>query len=185
MSRTRLLGRAEDRTDPRPADDLRPIIPAGVAPGGAPVPRGIRVRHQVAGARLYLPALTAFVATFWIGGLDGSAAALAIAFALATVVVARLLRDFPYPLPLLPASRLAIAILPVATGAIGASALILTDASALPASDLALAFAVAAVVAVTVEILGALYIGSRPMRIAVLGSADFVPAIRRELDAIG
>ena len=185
MSRTRLLGRADDRTDPGPADDLRPIIPAGVAPGGAPVPQGIRVRQQVAGARLYLPALTAFVAAFWIGGLDGSAVALATAFALTTVFVARLLRDFPYPLPLLPASRIAIALLPVAAGVAVSSGLILTGASSFTYTDLGLSLLVTAIVAVTVEVLGAAFISSRPMRIAVLGSADFVPAIRRELDAIG
>ena len=82
-----------------PADELRPEIPAGVAPGGAPVPRGIKVRQQVGSARLFLPALAAFVATFWIGGLDAPAAALAVGFAFVTWVVARLLRDFPYPLP--------------------------------------------------------------------------------------
>ena len=149
------------------------------------MPRGIRVREQLRNTRLYLPALTAFASMFWFGGLDGPAAALAAIFALVAIVIARLLRDFPYPLSLLPASRIAVALLPVIGGMVASGALIATGASEVAWSVLIGSAVITGAAAIAIEVVGGVVLASRPMRIAVLGSADFVPAIRRELDAIG
>lgn len=186
MSRSRTLGPA-DATTPRSetADgDLLPAIPVGVAPGGAPVPRGIRVRQHRLSARLYLPAIAAAAAMLWLGGLNGDAVIRASVFGLAVAAAARLLREFPYPLRLIPASRIAIALVPPLVGASAAAALAIAGAEEFML-DVAPALVVTALVAIAVELVGDAAVASRPLRIAVLGSADFVPAIRRELEAIG
>lgn len=160
-------------------------IPEGVAPGGAPIPRGIRVRQQLRGARLYLPATAAVLATFWFGGIDGDTLVRAAVLGLTILAVSRLLGDFPYPLRLIPASRIVVSLLPVAAGAIALATFGLTEDGRLLVADSLAALTVTALVALGVELIGDRMLASRPLRIAVLGAVDFVPAMRRELEAIG
>lgn len=186
MSRTSKQDRGAESRRRSPEDgQLRPAIAPNVAPGGAPIPRGIRVRQHRLSARLYLPALGAFASAFFFSGADGDAVLRAGIFALTVVAVARLLRDFPYPLRLIPASRVALALLPLLAGASALGAVAAAGVDGFWVGDVAPELAVGVVIALLVELFGDLAVASRPMRIAVLGSADFVPAIRRELDAIG
>lgn len=164
---------------------LRPAIPQGVNPGGAPVPGGIRIRQRLSTARVFLPAVFAGWAAFWSGGVDGDAAIRAGAFALVIVVIAGLLRGFPYPLRLIPASRMVLALMPVVSGAALVAVLGVGEPDGLIASGLVAGLLAGGIFSIAVEIVGNWMLSSRPLRIAVLGAADFVPAIRRELDAIG
>jgi|GEM_PF-1091744 len=189
MSQSRTSG-AEAGTRPANTFDAQGRIPSSsipdsIVPGGAPLPRGLRVRQQIRTAQFILPALAAAAATFWLGEFSATAAIRAVVFGLAILAVSRLLRDFPYPLRLLPASRIAVALIPLAAGAVAVGALELAQDDSILTGSLLLAFVLAALVAVAVEMVGDRLIAARPLRIAVLGAADFVPAIRRELDAIG
>ncbi len=108
-----------------------------------------------------------------------------MAFAAVILFVSRLLRDFPYPLRLLPASRIAIALLPLITGALALAGLKLAQDDEILVGGLLLSTGFAAVVVIAVQLIGDRIVAANPLRIAVLGAADFVPAIRRELNAIG
>jgi len=169
----------------RAPGELHLRIPEGVQPGGAPVPRGLRLRHQIRVARMWLPALAAVAATLMAVGEAGDGLVRAATFGIAMLAAARLLRDFPYPLHLMPVSRYALAVLPALSGAAAVALLGLAEDDALLAGDVVPGLLAAVVVAVAVEIVGYRLVARRPLRIAVLGAADFVPAIRRELDAIG
>lgn len=189
MSQTKIaLGGAS--TDPENGFDPAGAIPAAaippaVQPGGAPVPHGLKVRRQIVTAQALLPMFAAVVATLWIGGFDSASLVEAAVFAVTILIVARLLRDFPYPLRLLPASRFALALLPLLTGAVAVAGLQLAQEDAVDVVGLLPATAVAAAVAIAFAIIADRIITANPLRVAVLGAADFVPAIRRELDAIG
>ena len=163
----------------------RPEIPRGVAPGGAPVPGGIRIRQRLRSARAVAPAIAAGLAAFWADGIDGSAAISAGAFALIVALIARLLRNFPYPLRLVPASRMAVALLPVLAGALAIAALGIGDSDGFFDRGVLAGLIAGSIASILVEIVGNRMLAARPLRIAVLGAADFVPAIRRELEAIG
>lgn len=187
MSRTRKrdrfdLGVARSGRIP---GELHLRIPEGVEPGGAPLPGGLRLRHQLRSARIWFPALAAMVATLAVVGATGDGLVRAAAFGIAMGAVARILRDFPYPLHLLPASRHALALLPAFTGAVAVAILGFAEDDALVVTDVLPGLAAAVVVALVVEMIGDRVLAQRPLRIAVLGAPDFVPAIRRELDAIG
>ena len=126
------------------------------------------------------------LATLWLGDFDASAVVAAGVFAAAMLFVSRLLRDFPYPLRLLPASRIAVALLPVAAGAVAVGGLeVAQNDSIFVGARCFSTAAIAAAVAVAVAVISDRVLTANPIRIAVLGAADFVPAIRRELDAIG
>lgn len=188
MSHSRLL----EGADNSPVGDFEARVrnpsdplPDSILPGGAPEPRGLRIREQIRTAQFILPAVAAAAATFWLGEGTSHAAIPAALFGLTILVVSRLLRDFPYPLRLLPASRIAVAVLPLFAGMVVVGALQLAQDDAVPTGQLLLAFVFAASVAIAVEVVGDRLIAARPLRIAVIGAADFVPAIRRELDAIG
>jgi lipopolysaccharide/colanic/teichoic acid biosynthesis glycosyltransferase len=183
MSRSRLRTR-RDLAHGRPRE-LRPQIPDGVVPGGAPLPRGLRIRHQIQAARLYVPALAAAVATLWIAGTGSDGIIGAGVFALAIITAERLLADFPYPLRLLPASRIAVGLLPPVAGVLAVLAVAIAQEDGLATAAILPGFLIAALAAIAVEIVADRVITARPLRIAVLGAADFVPAIRRELDAVG
>ena len=162
-----------------------PEIPSAVAPGGAPVPGGIRIRRQLRSARVALPAAVAGLAVFLAAGLDLDAAIRAGAFALVVAVVARLLLDFPYPLRLVPATRMAVALLPVFTAAGAIAAIRLGSSDGMLGEGVAAGLIAGSICSIAIEVVGSRLLSARPLRIAVLGAADFVPAIRRELDAIG
>ena len=187
LSRTRMRSRLDFGTDRhrRGPGELHPRIPESVAPGGAPIPRGIKLRQQLVAARMWLPALAALVASLLFVGTDGEGIVRAGTFTVAIVLVARLLGDFAYPLRLIPASRYALCVLPALSGAVAVAALGLAEDDAIVVSDFLPALAAATLVALAVEVVGDRLISRRPLRLAVLGAADFVPAIRRELDAIG
>lgn len=187
MSRTKIaLGGVS--SDPQngfdSAEDI-PAIPPAIQPGGAPLPHGLKVRRQLATAQALLPMFAAIAATLWIGGLDSQSFVEAALFAITILIVARLLRDFPYPLRLLPASRFGVALLPLLVGSAAVAGLQLAEEDAVVLATLLPVTAVAAVVAIAVAITADRIITANPLRVAVLGAADFVPAIRRELDAIG
>ncbi len=187
MSRTRKRDRSDHGVARRGRSpgELHLRIPEGVEPGGAPLPRGIRLRHQLQGARIWLPALAAVLATLAVLGTDGEGVVRAATFGIAMVAVARLLGNFPYPLHLVPASRYALALLPALSGALAVALLGLAEDDVLGAADSLPGLAAAGVVALVVELVGGRMLSHRPLRIAVLGAADFVPAIRREIDAVG
>ena len=149
------------------------------------MPRGIRLRHQLGVARLYLPAFVAIASTLWFAGAGTAGLARAATFGVTIVAVGRILRDFPYPLRLMPASRFALFVLPVVCGALAVAAVGFADQNVVVLADFLPSLLLASVVAIAVEAVGDRMISRRPLRIAVLGSADFVPAIRRELTAIG
>jgi lipopolysaccharide/colanic/teichoic acid biosynthesis glycosyltransferase len=160
-------------------------IPDSITPGGAPLPHGLRVRQQIRTAQFFAPSLVASATIFWLAGFDAPAATQAIVFGLTILAITRLLLDFPYPLRLLPASRIAVALLPVVGGGLAVALLGLAQDDSVVTGQLVVAFALAAFVAIAVDLVGDRLVAHRPLRIAVLGAADFVPAIRRELDAIG
>ena len=172
-------------TAARTAESSRPEIPPAVAPGGAPVPGGIRIRRQLRSARVALPAVVAGLAALTAAGLNLDSAIRAGAFALVVVVVARLLRDFPYPVRLVPATRMAVALIPVFAGAGAIAAVRLGSDGGMLGEGVAAGLIAGSVCSIAIEIVGSRLLSARPLRIAVLGAADFVPAIRRELDAIG
>ncbi|MFN8152586.1 MAG: sugar transferase [Solirubrobacterales bacterium] len=187
MSRTRMRDRFDlgaPRSGRSPGE-LHLRIPDGVEPGGAPLPRGIRLRQQLRSARMWLPALAAFAGTLAVAGAAGDGLVRALCFSVAMLAASRLLRDFPYPLRLIPASRYALCVLPAFTGAVAVAALSVAEHDAFLASAVVPGLLAAVAVALAVEIVGYHLVSRRPLRIAVLGAADFVPAIRRELDAIG
>ena len=134
---------------------------------------------------MWLPALAAFAAMLPLAGTAGDGLVRAAAFAIAMLAAARLLRDFPYPLRLMPASRYALCVLPAIGGVAAVLALELADDDALFSAGLIAGALAAITTAFVVEFIGERLLAHRPLRIAVLGAADFVPAIRRELDAIG
>ncbi len=169
------------RTDPGPSA----AMPRGVELGDAPIPGGIRIRQRLRSARVVLPATAAASAAFWFGGIDGDAAIRALAFALVIAAGASLLRSFPYPLRLIPASRIAIALMPVTAGAFLLSVLRVGDTNGSFSGAVIAGLVAGGLGAIAVEVVGNRALTSHPLRIAVLGAADFVPAIRRELDAIG
>ncbi|MCB0865689.1 MAG: sugar transferase [Solirubrobacterales bacterium] len=169
----------------RAPGELHLRIPEGVEPGGAPLPRGIRLRQQLRAVGMWLPALAAFAATIAVAGAAGDGLVRAVCFAVAMLAVSRLLHDFPYPLRLIPASRYALCVLPAFSGAAAVAALSVAEHDAFVAVDVLPGLLAAVAVALTVEVVGSRLVARRPLRIAVLGAADFVPAIRRELDAIG
>jgi lipopolysaccharide/colanic/teichoic acid biosynthesis glycosyltransferase len=179
------------RTDPSTGRALMaaaasgPEIPQAIAPGGAPVPGGIRLREQLRTARAVLPAVTAGSAVFLAAGLDLDAAIRAGAFALVVTVVARLLRDFPYPLRLVPATRMAVALLPVLAATTAIAAIRVGSGDGMLGEGVAAGLIAGSICSIAIELVGNRLLSARPLRIAVLGAADFVPAIRRELDAIG
>ncbi|MFN8113697.1 MAG: sugar transferase [Solirubrobacterales bacterium] len=168
-----------------PGENPSTSIPPSVQPGGAPVPRGLRIRQQIRTAQTLLPMLAAVWATLWLGGFDSASLVQAAVFAVSILFVARLLRDFPYPVRLLPASRFALALLPLLAGALAVAGIELAQQDEILVGSLLLATGFAAVVAIAVAVVADRVITANPLRIAVLGAADFVPAIRRELDAIG
>jgi lipopolysaccharide/colanic/teichoic acid biosynthesis glycosyltransferase len=188
MSQSRFLGATgtdpattydeEGRTPPSP-------LPDSIVPGGAPLPRGLRIRQQIRTAQFVLPGFAAAAATLWLGEFSTNAPIRAAVFGLVILAVSRLLRDSPYPLRLLPASRIAVALIPLAAGSVAVGALELAQDDTVLTGQLTLAFVLASVVAIAIEVIGDRLVAARPLRIAVLGAADFVPAIRRELDAIG
>ncbi len=134
---------------------------------------------------MWLPALAAITAMLPLAGAAGDGLVRAAAFAIAMVAAARLLRDFPYPLRLMPASRYALCVLPTIGGCAAVLMLELTEEEALISAGLIAGTLAAIATAFVVEFIGERLLARRPLRIAVLGAADFVPAIRRELDAIG
>jgi lipopolysaccharide/colanic/teichoic acid biosynthesis glycosyltransferase len=160
-------------------------IPASAVPGGAPLPRGLRIRQRVSTAQTFLPAIAAAVATAWLGGFRPGALIAAGLFAITILIVARLFRDFPYPLRLLPASRIAIGLMPVVVGGFVIAGFELAQDETAITGSLLLAAGFGAVIALTVELVGDRIVTANPLRIAVLGAADFVPAIRREIEAVG
>jgi len=134
---------------------------------------------------MYLPALAAVATMLPLAGGAGDGLVRVAVFAITMVAIGRLLRDFRYPLRLMPASRYALCVLP-ALGALGAVALLgFAEEQPLFGSGVFAGLLAAIVVAIVVEIIGERLLIRRPLRIAVLGAAAFVPAIRRELDAIG
>ena len=187
MSRTRMWDRQERGTagSKRDPGELHLQIPEGVEPGGAPLPGGIRLRHQLRVARIWLPALAAVAASLAVAGTAGDGIVRAAVFGITMVAVARLLRDFPYPLRLIPASRYALCLLPAISAAVAVAALGVAEQDALLAADVLIGLLAAVAVALAVEFAGERLLVRRPLRIAVLGAADFVPALRRELDAVG
>ena len=187
MSRLSIRARVAENSnrDAGAAPGSAVAIPAGVEAGGAPVPGGIRIRQRLRTARVVLPAIAAGLAAFWFGGIDGDAAIRAAAFALVIVAGAHLLRSFPYPLSLIPASRIAVALMPVAVGAILLAVLGVGESNGSLSNGVIAGVVAGSIAAIAVEIVGKGLLASHPLRIAVLGAADFVPAIRRELDAIG
>jgi lipopolysaccharide/colanic/teichoic acid biosynthesis glycosyltransferase len=187
MSRSSTGGRVAENSNGGLIAEAAPVagIPHGVEPGGAPVPGGIRIRQRLRTARVVLPAVAAALAAFWFGGIDGDAAIRAAVFALVIVAGARLLRSFPYPLQLIPASRMAVALMPVAAGGLLLAVLGVGESSGSLAGGVIAGLVAGGLVAIAVELVGSRLLTTRPLRIAVLGAADFVPAIRRELDAIG
>jgi len=188
MSRSQLLNRpeADSSRDLTTRDqEATPEIPAEVAPGGPPVPGGIRIRGQVRSARMLLPVLSAALAAFWLGGVDGDAATRALAFGLVIAGAFRLLCDFPYPLRLIPASRLAISVVPVFAGAAAVAALGVGEPNGLLARGVSGGLVAGVLTAIAVDLVASRLLAARPLRIAVLGSANFVPAIRREIEAVG
>lgn len=186
MSRPSIRARVAENTngDMGTETGTSDAIP-GVEPGGAPVPGGIRIRQRLRSAQVVLPAAAAGLAAFWFGGIDGDAAVRAAAFALVIAAGGRLLRGFPYPLRLIPASRMAIALMPVAAGAALLSVLRVGETNGSFSGGVIAGIIAGGLCAIAVEIVGNRVLASHPLRIAVLGAADFVPAIRRELDAIG
>ncbi len=156
-----------------------------LTPGETPQPRGIRIRHQTRRAQVFVPAIVAALTTLWVGGLEFAPIAQAAVFVIATLFVSRLLRDFPYPLRLLPASRNAIVLLPIVAGAVAVAGFELARDDQISAGVLLSAMGLAALAAIVVEIVCDHVISANPLRIAVLGAPDFVPAIRREVDAVG
>lgn len=160
-------------------------IPPSVQPGGAPVPGGLRIRQKLRTAQILLPTVAAVGATIWLGDFRSPVLVQAAVFAVTILFVARLLRDFPYPLRLLPASRFALALLPLAAGALAVAGIELAQRDSVEVGNLLIAAGVAAVVAALIAFVSDRMVTANPLRVAVLGAADFVPAIRRELDAIG
>ena len=149
------------------------------------MPGGIRIRQQLRSARVAIPAIAAGLAAFWAAGIDGDAAIRAGAFALIVATIARLLRNFPYPLRLVPASRMVVALLPVVAGALAVAALGVGDPDGFFDGGVVAGLIAGSIASIAIEVVGNRMLAARPLRIAVLGAADFVPAIRRELDAIG
>ena len=176
---------SEPLTTARNSDPSLPEVPRALAPGGAPVPDGIHIRRQLRSARVALPAVVAGLAALVAAGLNLDSAIRAGAFALVVVVVARLLRDFPYPVRLVPATRMAVAVLPVLAGAGAIAAIRLGSDGGMLGEGVAAGLIAGSLCSIAIEIAGSRLLSARPLRIAVLGAADFVPAIRRELDAIG
>lgn len=188
MSRSQFLGGDDTSTAAEfSAADGTPAspIPASVTPGGAPLPRGLRIRQQIRTAQTFLPAIAAAIVTAWLGGFDPEAFVEAALFAVTILVVSRVFRDFPYPLRLLPASRNAIVLMPVIAGALVIAGFELAQDETAVTGSMLIAAGIAAIVALAVELVGDRIVTSNPLRIAVLGAADFVPAIRRELEAVG
>ena len=188
MSGTRLLGPAEvDIPGSGESAGGSPgrRTPERVAPGGPPVPRVIRARRQWQTARLWLPALAGFAATFAFGSFENDAALRATVFAFVAIAVAQLLHDFPYPIRLIPASRIALALLPLLAAATVGAALAFVDADGFVIAHVAPGLVFGGAVAIALQLLGDHAMAARPLRIAVLGGPEFVPAIRRELEAIG
>lgn len=163
--------------------DPQPEISDEVELDGTPVPLAVRIRARLRTVRLTLPALVAALGYLVAGGFE--AAAPAVAVMLLIMALTRLVSDFPYPLRLIPATRVALALLPV-LAAIGVAALFGFGAGgALGSSSLLGALAAGSLCALAIEVVEGKVLSARPLRIAVIGGADFVPAIRRELDAIG
>lgn len=188
MSRSQEFGGLEGSSDldfvaaePTPATP----IPASVIPGGAPLPRGLRIRQQIRTAQTFIPAIIAAITMAWLGGFDPESFIEAALFAMTVLVVSRLFRDFPYPLRLLPASRNAIVLMPVLAGGLVVAGFELAQDETVVTASLLIAAGFAAVAALVVELVGDRLVTANPLRIAVLGAADFVPAIRRELEAVG
>jgi len=120
-----------------------------------------------------------------LGGFEPGSLVEAALFAITILVVSRLFRDFPYPLRLLPASRNAIVLMPVVAGGLVLAGFELAQDDTVITGALLTAAGLAAATALAVELVGDRLVTAHPLRIAVLGAADFVPAIRRELEAVG
>ena len=172
--------------DPFAPGDPSSCKPTGITPGGPPVPRGVRVRRRRQAARLWLPALATFVATLAVGDFNSEAAMRAGVLGVVVISAAKMLSGFPYPTRLIPAlagrPRSAARSAPRSTACV---ALEIAGASGFAFAIVAPGLLAGAAAAVAVEAIGDMALAARPLRIAVLGGPEFVPAIRRELAAIG
>ena len=160
-------------------------IPDSIVPAAPRFRAACGSGSSSATAQVILPTLAAAARDPLARGLRCDGRVRAVVFAPGDPVVSRLLRDFPYPLRLLPASRIAVALLPVARRRASPSALSSSPRTTRSCRRLLLAAAVAAPSSRSPSRFRRPGPRRRPLRIAVLGAADFVPAIRRELDAIG
>lgn len=133
---------------------------------------------------MLVPAAATFAAIIWLGDFDQLAVARAIVFATTAMLVSGKLRDFPYPLRLLPASRYALAVLPMLAGVAVAACIDITQSNGVSTS-LFLAASLGIALALAIKLIGDEIISARPLRIAVVGAQDFVPAMISELEADG
>ena len=78
-----------------------------------------------------------------------------------------------------------VALLPVVAGALAVAALGIGDPDGFFDGGVVAGLIAGTIASLAIEVVGNRMLAARPLRIAVLGAADFVPAIRRELDAIG
>ena len=149
------------------------------AASGARMPIGLQRRARARVVCLLLPAIVVGASTALIAGrLDA-----AVLFGLATLLVARLFRNFPYPLGLMPASRavLAAAAPAIAALAIVGISLLSSDGILIGAGEALAIAATGMVAAIGSEVSAAAWLARRPLRVAVLGAPDFAVGLQREL----
>lgn len=146
-------------------------------------PHGLEIRRRLSGFQLYGPAAAAMLAAFLLDGVSPESLVRAILIGAVIAGATGLLRDFPYPLRLMPTSRMLVAVLPTTAAAVATALLAAVGVD--PPEGIVPAILVAAVAAIVIEVGGGILATRHPLRIAVLGSAEFASAIQRELDAIG
>ncbi|MFN8150171.1 MAG: sugar transferase [Solirubrobacterales bacterium] len=146
------------------------------------MPDSLAARAAWARARELLPALAAAVVGILASGL-GSGLLLGAVVGL----VAAPLRRFPMPLHLMPATRIALALIPPVLGCgIFALADLLGPRSfSVGSIDALLAGAAAALTALVIEAAMPWALRRRPVRIATLAAPDFAIALERELAETG
>ncbi|MCO5326007.1 MAG: sugar transferase [Solirubrobacterales bacterium] len=142
------------------------------------VPESLAARAAWARARELLPALAAALVGIFASGL-GSGLLLGAVVGL----VAAPLRRFPMPLHLMPATRVALALIPPVLGCgIFALADLLGPRSfSVGSIDALIAGAAAALTALSIEVAMPRALRDRPVRIATLAAPDFAIALEREL----